>query len=117
MKHFYTHLLKMESIFVELDKMDLSKEEKIHLAHLVEANLQHTILDAILSQLKDHDKRAFITHLNDRAHDKIWEFLNEKVENVEDRIKKVAEDLKIELHKDLKEARLVTRVERARSLK
>ena len=117
MKHFYSHLIGIESIFVELDKMDLSKEEKIHLAQLVEANLQHTILDAILSQLKDHDKRAFMAHLNEGVHDKIWKFLNEKVENVEDRIKKVAEDLKIELHKDLKEARLVTRVERARSLK
>lgn len=105
MKHFYSHLIEMESIIIELDKMDLSKEEKIHLAHLVEANLQHTILDAILSQLKDHDKRAFMVHLNEGRHDKIWKFLNDKIDSVEDRIKKVAKDLKIELHKDLKEAR------------
>lgn len=104
MKYFYSHLIEMQSIVIELDKMNLSKEEKIHLAHLVETNLQHTILDAILSQLEDHDKRAFMIHLNEGKHDKIWKFLNEKIENVEVRIKRVAEDLKMELHKDLKEA-------------
>lgn len=104
MKHFYSHLIEIESIIVELDKMGLSKEEKIHLAHLVESNLQHTILDAILSQLKDHDKRAFMIHLNENKHDKIWKFLNERIDSVEDKIKKAAEGLKMELHKDLKDA-------------
>lgn len=105
MKPFYTHLIEIESITVELDKMDLTKEEKLHLAHLVDSTLHHTVLDAILSQLKDEDKRRFVNHLNEGSHDKIWQFLNERVDGVEDKIKKAAEDLKEQLHKDLKEAK------------
>ena len=44
-------------------------------------------------------------HLNEGDHDEIWKFLNGRVDGVEEKIKKAADDLKIELHKDLKEAR------------
>lgn len=104
MKQWYTHLIKIESVIIELDKMDLSKEEKLHLAHLVDSSLHHTILDAILSELSDEDKVVFINHLKADDHDKIWKFLNEKADGVEDKIKKVAEDLKSQLHEDIKKA-------------
>ncbi len=107
MKHFYSHLIEIDSIIVKLDEMDLTKEEKLHLAHLVDSSLHHTILDAILSNMKDEDKRVFINHLNDGNHDKIWKFLNEKVSEVEIKIKKAADSLKVELHKDLKEAKKI----------
>lgn len=105
MKQFYTHLIEIESIIVELDKMDLSGNEKLHLADLVDSSLHHTILDAVLSQLKDDDKIKFIEHLNDGNHDKIWKFLNEKVDNIEDKIKEASDDLKKEFASDLKEAK------------
>ena len=105
MKQFYTHLIEIESIIVELDKLDLSKEQRVHLATLVDSSLQHTILDAILSQLNDQEKRVFMQHLTKGNHEIIWKFLNEKIDKVEDKVKAVAEDLKVKLHKDLKEAR------------
>lgn len=101
MKYFYSHLIEIESIIIELDKMGLSREEKLHLAHLVDSSMHHTILNAILSELSDEDKRKFISHLNENNHDNIRKFLNEKVNKVEDKIKKAADDLKKELHKDL----------------
>lgn len=104
MKQFYAHLIEIESIVIELDKMDLTKEQKIHLASLIDSTLHHTVLDIILSQLSDNDKRAFLHNLNENDHNKIWKFLNEKVDNIEDKIKKAVEGLKVELHKDLKEA-------------
>lgn len=104
MKQFYTHLIEIESINLALDKMDISQQEKLHLAHLVDSNLHHTILDAILSQLQDEDKRVFMNHLREKDHDKIWQFLNEKVVDIELKIKKTAESLKKELEKDLQEA-------------
>lgn len=104
MKQFYSHLIEIESIIISLDKMDLSKEEKLHLSQLVDSSLHHTILDAILSQLSDKDKVVFINHLKADDHDKIWKFLNEKVSGVEDKIKKAADDLKSQLHKDIREA-------------
>ena len=105
MKHFYTHLIEIESVIVELDKLDLSEEQKIHLTGLIDSSLHHTILDAVLSELSLEDKRVFLNHLQEDDHDKIWKLLNEKVENIEDKIKKVADDLKTEIEKDLKEAR------------
>jgi len=105
MKHFYGHLIEIESIIIELDKLDLSEEQKIHLTGLIDSSLHHTILDAVLSELSPEDKKVFLNHLKDDDYSKIWQFLNEKVDNVEEKIKKTAEDLKRELHKDIKESR------------
>ncbi len=102
---FYTHLIEIESVIEELDKMDLSKEEKMHLAQLLDSSLHHTILDAIFSQLTEEDKKTFVAYLQENEHKKIWKFLQEKIDDVEDKIKKVAKDLKDNLHKDLKEAK------------
>ncbi|OGE29351.1 hypothetical protein A2867_03290 [Candidatus Daviesbacteria bacterium RIFCSPHIGHO2_01_FULL_40_11] len=105
MKQFYSHLIEIESIVVELDKMDLTEEQKVHLTGLIDSSLHHTILDAVLSELSPQDKRVFLNHLQDGDHSKIWKFLNEKVDNIEDKIKTTADDLKEELKKDLKEAK------------
>lgn len=104
MKQFYGHLVEIESIIIKLDQMDLSKKEKLHLSQLIDSSLHHTILDAIFSQLSDQDKRIFMNYITEDDHDKIWKFLNKKVVNIEDKIKKVAGVLKIELERDLKEA-------------
>lgn len=105
MKQWYSHLVEIESIIVELDQMNLSSEEKLHLAKLIDSSLHHTILDAVLGQLSDSDKRKFMNHLTENDHDKIWKFLNEKVDGIEIKVKKAADQLKEELSKDLKEAK------------
>lgn len=101
---FYSHLIELESVIIELDKMDLNSEEKLHLAKLLDSSLHHTILDVIFSELNEKDKKVFASHLQEGKHDKIWKFLNEKITDVEIKIKKVTEELKVQLHKDLKEA-------------
>lgn len=105
MKLFYSHLIEVDSIILELDQMDLSDKEKLHLSDLIDSSIHHAVLDAIFSQLSDSDKRAFVNLLNDEDHQKIWNFLNSRVDGIEDKIKKAADDLKIELHKDLKMAK------------
>ena len=107
MKFFYSHLIEIETITTELDKMNLSPNEKLHLANLIDESLHHTILDAIFSELKAEDKKTLVTHLSEGKHDKIWNFLNTKVDNVEDKIKKAADELKVEMHKDLQEAKKI----------
>lgn len=105
MKYFFSHLIEIESISQSLDEIDLSNEEKLYLAKLIDSSLHHTILDVILSELSDQDKRIFVQHLNTNNHDKIWQFLNEKVDDVEVKIKKAADELKHQLNKDLQEAK------------
>lgn len=104
-KYFYTHIIDTSMLSLELGNMDLTQQERIHLISLIDSNIHHEILDLILSELNPEDKKTFLTHLASEDHDKVWKFLNGKVENIEEKIKKTAEDLKKELHKDIREVK------------
>lgn len=106
MAHFYTKFISVESIVEELHNLDLSEEERMHLATLIDSSIHHAILDEVLSNLKADDKKLFLKLLaQEQEHEKIMEFLNERVDHIEDKIKKVADDLTKEMHKDIKEAK------------
>lgn len=104
MKYFYSHLIEIQSLVIELDKMELDPREKSHLAHLIDSTLHHHVLDTVLDQLSPSDKEVFLNHLALNDHTKIWKFLNEKVDKIEEKIKDTGEQLKQKLHQDLKEA-------------
>ncbi len=103
-KHFYTHVIETSSISLALAEMELTQEERKHLIDLAQENLHHAILDSVLSELSDKDKQEFLVLLAQDDHDKIWKLLTERVDHIEDKIKKTAEDLKKELHKDIEES-------------
>lgn len=102
-KHFYSHIIETSVLSLELGGMNLSKEERLHLFSLIEANIHTAVVDAILSQLQEEDKKIFLMHLSVNDHGKIWEHLRKNIENIEDKIKKIAEDIKSELHRDIRE--------------
>lgn len=102
-KYFYTHIIDTSTLSLELGNMDLNPKERMHLISLMDSNIHHEILDLILSELNPIDKKTFLSHLASEDHDKVWKFLNSKVENIEEKIKKTADDLKKELHKDIQE--------------
>lgn len=102
-KHFYSHLVEVDTLIIELEKLELTDSEKEHLLKIIESSLHHTILDAILSELTPGDKSLFLHHIALDDHEKIWNFLNKKVDLIEEKIKKSAEDLKKELHEDIEE--------------
>lgn len=104
-KNFYSHLIEIDSITVELDELELSDQQKHHLSSLIDSNLHHTILDAILSQLNEEDKKIFLEHLAKEDHDKIWIHLNSKVDKIEDKIKDAANTLKEQIKKDIQESK------------
>ena len=106
-KHFYSHIIETSTLTLELGEMDLSKEERRHLIDLAENNIHHAILDAILSELSEENKKIFLSHLAAEDHDKVWKHLRKNIDNIEEKIKKTAEDLKKELHKDIKEAKKI----------
>lgn len=106
MRHFYSHIVEIESVLVSLDELELSDEQKKHLASLIDSTIHKTILDVILSKLSGEDKKQFLYQLNQNPGDrKLMEFLSQRIDNIEMEIKKVVKDLKNELHEDLKEAR------------
>ena len=105
-KYFYTHIVDTSTLSLEIGDMDLTPKERLHLISLIDSNIHHEILDLILSELNIEDKKIFLTHLASEDHDKVWKFLNQKVDNIEEKIKKTAEDLKKELYKDIKETKV-----------
>ena len=103
--YFYTHLVETSSITVELADMDLSKKERLHLLSLVNSNVHNTVLDTVLSNLSEEDKKIFLTNLDLADHQKIWDHLKDKIKDIEDKIKDSVDNLKKELTKDIKEAK------------
>lgn len=90
---------------MKLSELDLTDTELIHLTTLMESNLHHVIMDAILSELSGEDQKIFLDNVLQENHTKVWDHLNSKVENIEEKIIIVAEQLKEELHKDIKETK------------
>lgn len=103
-KYFYSHIVETSSISLSLGNMDLSQEERLDLLALADKNLHHTILDTVLSELSEEDKKLFLTHVASDDHDRVWELLNKKTKNIEEKIKQIAEEIKKELHWDIQEA-------------
>ena len=105
MKKFYSHLIEIESLTIELDSMEMEDHQKHELASLLDSNIHNVVMDAILSKLEEKDKREFARIATDKDHEKIWKFLNEKSADVEKEIKNAASDIKKKLHEDIKEAK------------
>lgn len=105
LKHFYSYIVETDTLFMEIDSLEISTGEKEHLKSLAESNIHHSIIDTVLSELNPEDKKAFLEHMESKNADRIWKFLNARVVNIEEKIKQAAHEVKKELHKDLKEAK------------
>lgn len=104
-KSFYNHLVEIDSLTIELDKIEISQDEKRHLILLIDSNIHQTVLNVVLSELQESDKKIFLHHLSSGNHDKVWTHLKEKIEDVENKIKKAADELIKELHEDIKKVK------------
>lgn len=104
-KHFFSHLVEVDALHLELDKHALTDDEKEEIKKLLDENIYHYVLEAILSELSEEDKKIFLSHLMEDEHGKIWEFVNSRVENIEEKIIKASEDIKKKLHSDIKAER------------
>ncbi|HRN96249.1 MAG TPA: hypothetical protein PLD54_02285 [Candidatus Levybacteria bacterium] len=105
-KQFYSHIVDTDSLTRALLELGLKDDEHKHLEILIESTIHHEIIDAILSELSEGDKKIFLKHLSSEDnHEKVWEYLMDKVDSVEEKIKRAADDLKKELHKDIEETK------------
>lgn len=105
MKQFYSSIIQVETLYVALDDLAITEKEKEHLKSIIDTNLYHTILNAVLSELPESDKKMFLDKLAEDNHEKTMEFLKKRILNIEDKIKKTANDLVKELHEDIKETK------------
>jgi hypothetical protein len=102
-RHFYTHIVETETISLELDALDLKSHEKEHLERLVEAQIHHVVVDTVLTELPEEDKKTFLEQMHTKNYDKVWKLLNAKIDKAEEKIKKAAQDITKELLKDIKD--------------
>jgi hypothetical protein len=103
-KHFYTHLIEIDSLHVALEALDLEEHEKKELIILAETTIHHIVIDTVLTELPEGDKKKFLKHLAEENHADIWNLLKSKGEQMESKIKRAIESIQKELHADIKEA-------------
>jgi hypothetical protein len=70
-KHFYSHLIRLDSVHISLNDLELTVEERNELIGIMDSSIHHVILDTILSELSSYDKKLFLTHLHSQKHDEI----------------------------------------------
>src|SRR3989338_3554551 len=102
-KHFYSHLIEIDSIRLSLATLDIPVKEKQELILIVESSVHHLVVDTVLSELVEEDKKIFITHLAKEDHIGLWVFLKQKIHNVEEKIRRAAHQLVSGLHQDIME--------------
>lgn len=104
-KTFYSHIIETDSLLVALNDLELEEKEREHIVLLIESTLHHAIVDAILSELSEEDKKIFLEHVSCDDHEKVWNHLMDKVDHIEDKIKQAAESITKELHRDIEETK------------
>lgn len=102
-RHFYDHLISINSIEIELNNLGLPEKEKIELLSIAENTIHYTVLDIALTNIKEDHKKEFVKHVNAENHEKAWELLKEKTDGIEEKIKNTVDKLKEELISDLKD--------------
>lgn len=105
-KTFYSHLVEVQIIEGELDKMDLSPEEKKELLHHVDSSIHYTVLDVVLIALPEEHKKTFIDHLNNEKHDAAWEHLLKNTVGIEEKIRNSTSNLLSEFLEDIRKVKL-----------
>lgn len=109
MKYFYSHIIEIESITASLDEVEFTAEQKIHLAFLIDSMIHHTVLDTIFYHLPQEHHAYFVERLKINPEDKaIMDFLISKLDNIESQIKESVEEVKKDLHKDIKESKRIS---------
>lgn len=103
--HFYSHLIEVDGLFTELDTLDITTEEKQDLVTIVESSIHHVVIDTLLSELSEEDKKTFLSHVASNKHTEVWKLLTEKVDNVHEKIRTAVHGLKKEMHADIKETK------------
>lgn len=101
-KHFYTHLIEIDSVFTVLELLEMNPQERQELMLIVESTIHHVVVETVLSELSEEDKKIFLKHMAQDNHDEIWVLLNTKVKHPDAKILKAVEKLKHDFHKDMK---------------
>lgn len=102
MIHFYTHIVEINILHKTLDEIEMEEHERKELIMIAEAGIHHVVIDTVLSELSEEDKKKFLTHLAEDNHDTIWAYLKEKTDDIEEKISTAAKKFLNKLNKDVR---------------
>lgn len=102
MKHFYSHIVDLDDLHRELDVLEISEHERVHLHGIIESSLHHVVMDAVLSELHDGLKETFLIHVSYDNHDAAWKLLQQSLGDPEETIRIAIDTLKEDLKEDIK---------------
>ena len=103
-KIFYDHLIIIEEIWEEVEKLPLQKHEKQHAKKLADEYVHHRVLTLILDLLPRDHHEVFLNKFHVAPHDvSHLKYLEEKIgKQIHQEISTLGKQLKQELKKELK---------------
>lgn len=101
-KTFYTHLIEIHHISLELEGTEMSEKEKNHLIKIFESAVHTSVMDHVLLSLPDEDHERFLKHADQENHDAVWEILN-SISNIEEIIRTAAHAVRNEFLRDVQD--------------
>lgn len=104
-KYFYTSLVEISDITLDLGEIELSPDERVHLISLAHANIHSSVINIVLSNLPDEEKKVFLKNLVSQNHEQTWKHLKDNVSDIEDKIKKSINSVKKELREDIQSSK------------
>ncbi len=99
MKLFYDHLIiSIGPVYAEIEKLKVKNAQKKQLRQIVDETIHHTVLDTILNRLDKKHHKKFLRRFHASPHDqKTLEYLQDKIEDIEDQIQASLLSLKTKL--------------------
>lgn len=101
-KTFYSHIIEVHHVSLEIDDTEMSEKEKKHLNRLFESSVHTSVMDHILLSLPEEEHERFVKRVHEDNHEGIWEVLG-AVSNIEQIIKTAAHAVRNEFLKDIRE--------------
>jgi hypothetical protein len=101
-KHFYEHLIRTEEITLDLAELDLTAQERLELLSLLEANIHTCVINLVLSELNEKEKKVFLANLLADDSNRIWEHLWKNTDDLDKKIMTSVNALVREMRGDIK---------------
>lgn len=99
---FWDHLIEIEEIEIKIDEHGLEKEEKLQLLKTIHQTFDAKILEEVLSHLPKEKHTTFLDKFAQKPHHpNVLEFLKEEIEDIDEKISKLAKKLKKEILEEL----------------
>lgn len=102
-KLLYDHLIVFEEIEIALSTHKLAPKEKAEISQMIEESIHYRAVSVILKNLPKEHHEDFLKRFYEAPHDEnLFNFLKERVANIEELLKTEIDNLKKELLEDLK---------------